>query len=140
MEKQSAIFAMRSDALDGARVGAIQEVDMDAEGPANSVDGGGGEITIGVSVEPVQNVATQLEALEAAKASASTAVILRRREPSTKVLAQRIIKNAFNFLASFTRGEVGNEVVPLKSFRDWWVKFERRIENEPGFLEKEDEI
>ena len=34
----------------------------------------------------------------------------------------------------------GEEVVPLKAFRDWWVKFERRIEVEgTGFLEREDD-
>jgi hypothetical protein len=61
-----------------------------------------------------------------------------RRPPSTKLLAQRIIKDAFNFLASFAGGRSGQEVVPLKSFQDWWTKFERRIENDPGFLERDE--
>lgn len=58
--------------------------------------------------------------------------------PSTKLLAQRIIKNAFNFLASFSGGQDGQEVVPLKSFQDWWARFERRVENDPGFLERDE--
>jgi len=53
-------------------------------------------------------------------------------------LAQRIIRNAFNFLASFS-GTAGTvEVVPLKAFEDWWRKFESRIRSDPGFLERED--
>jgi hypothetical protein len=48
------------------------------------------------------------------------------------VLAQRIIGNAFNFLASF-----GSDTVPLKAFEEWWKKFERKIEADPSFLERE---
>ncbi len=61
---------------------------------------------------------------------------------STKVLARRIVRNAFNFLASFagtTAEQGGVEVVPLKAFQEWWVKFERRVEVDPGFLEREGE-
>jgi hypothetical protein len=29
-------------------------------------------------------------------------------------------------------------VVPLRSFQDWWTKFERKIENDPGFLERDE--
>jgi hypothetical protein len=53
-------------------------------------------------------------------------------------LAQRIIKNAFNFLAGFsgTAGQV--EVVPLKAFEEWWRKFEGRVRSDPGFLERDE--
>jgi hypothetical protein len=57
----------------------------------------------------------------------------------TKVLAQRIIANAFNFLASFSSGgPTGRETVPLKSFQEWWKKFEGKIERDPSFLERGD--
>ncbi|XXG94818.1 Golgi apyrase [Hypoxylon texense] len=58
---------------------------------------------------------------------------------STQVLAQRIIQNAFNFLAGFsgTVGAGGVEVVPLKAFQDWWRKFENKIRSDPTFLERE---
>jgi len=64
---------------------------------------------------------------------------------TTVVLAQRIIKNAFNFLASFagnvpvpgSSGTAGVEVVPLKAFQDWWIKFESKVKNDPTFLEKD---
>jgi len=53
----------------------------------------------------------------------------------TSQLAQKIIKNAFNFLASFS-GNLANgvEVVPLKAFEEWWRKFEGRVKSDPGFL------
>ncbi|KAI9732380.1 MAG: hypothetical protein M1834_001588 [Cirrosporium novae-zelandiae] len=96
-----------------------------------------GDITLGISVEPIGNIAAQLDALQQEKSVNSTA--LTTRPPSTKILAQRIIQNAFNFLSSFAGGPGGNEVVPLKSFQDWWAKFERRIDNDPGFLERDDQ-
>lgn len=107
------------------------------------------DITVGISIEDATAVTAQLSALSSTHTlqtkSPSSALTLSHLAASptsaiqTKVLAQRIIKNAFNFLASFagTVGAGGEEVVPLRSFRDWWVKFERRIENEPGFLEKD---
>jgi protein Hikeshi len=96
-----------------------------------------GETQVGISVESVDVVRGLLEGLEAERAQGASG---QAAQPSTKVLAQRIIKNAFNFLASFSGkvGPGGQEVVPLKSFEDWWRKFERRVELDPGFLERED--
>lgn len=149
------------------------EVDMDADEPAflNNLSpaegegggGGGGEVTLGISIESSASIAAQLATLPpsislqqptpssgltpsgtgVSTPAPSTDLVLIRRPPSTKILAQRIIQNAFNFLASFAGGGRmggGEEVVPLKAFRDWWVKFERRIEVEgTGFLEREDD-
>ncbi|KKK13039.1 hypothetical protein P175DRAFT_0498490 [Aspergillus ochraceoroseus IBT 24754] len=105
-------------------------------------------VTLGISLEPVQVVAPQLASLEAAEKSGatSTSTELVRQTPqqkgmTTKVLAQRIVGNAFNFLASFASSDPSNkgqEVVPLKAFQDWWTKFERRVNMDPTFLERED--
>lgn len=118
-------------------------------------------ITVGIAVEPVAVVAPKLQQLQLQQAQAraqrqgqdqqqqkaplgSGQELVRataRPSPvSTKVLAQRIIGNAFNFLASFAAADPrmqGQEVVPLRSFRDWWSKFERRIDADPGFLERD---
>lgn len=122
------------------------------EVPAAAGGNGGAaqsDITVGISIEDATTVTAQLSALSSTrtlqnKPPSSTLTLSRLAASPTiaippKVLAQRIIKNAFNFLASFagTVGAGGEEVVPLRSFRDWWAKFERRIENEPGFLERE---
>ena len=140
-DKQSAIFKVSelgSGAADGLKQanGVMEEAMSDVEGPTTA-----GEVTIGISIEPVATITAQLEALQS---SNSSALVASRSQQvpnplSTKVLAQRIIKNAFNFLASFagSTGLGGPEVVPLKSFQDWWTKFERRIESDPGFLERD---
>jgi protein Hikeshi len=108
------------------------------------------DINLGISVEPITSIQAQLVALEsqsqpalqlsAPPDAASSAMLLQRPPPRTKELAQRIIKNAFNFLASFAgeSGPGGQEVVPLRSFQDWWTKFERRVESDPGFLERDE--
>lgn len=95
-----------------------------------------GIINLGISVEPMASIEQQMILLKSQQHTASTALV--KPPPSTKILAQRIIKNAFNFLSSFSGNAGGTEVVPLKSFQDWWVKFERRIENDPSFLERDD--
>jgi protein Hikeshi len=107
-----------------------------------------GDINLGISVEPAANIQAQLAALQSktqqpqpqSPTSPTSALVVHRPPPQTKVLAQRIIRDAFNFLASFAGGGGGQEVVPLKSFQDWWRKFERRVENDPGFLEREEGV
>ncbi|KAJ9604440.1 hypothetical protein H2200_011276 [Cladophialophora chaetospira] len=103
----------------------------------NLPDGIMGEINLGISVEPVPAIQAQMAQLQ--QPSSPTAAA-KRPPPDTKILAQRIIKNAFNFLSSFA-GNLANgvEVVPLKSFQDWWTKFERRVQNDPGFLERDED-
>ena len=95
-----------------------------------------GEIVVGLSVEPTAQVEAQLATLKTSQTPPTQALVPMHSATSgqatTKVLAQRIIGNAFNFLASF-----GSDVVPLKAFQDWWVKFEKKIELDPGFLERE---
>ncbi|KAK0627704.1 DUF775 domain-containing protein [Immersiella caudata] len=108
------------------------------------VDNTGG-IVLGVSVEPAASVAQRMEALSAGKQAAegSTALTLASQTPqaTTLVLAQRIIKNAFNFLASYSgqAGPGGVEVVPLRAFEEWWKKFEGKIRSDPGFLKRDGE-
>lgn len=120
---------------------------------SNTAAGGGGgmgqqqqqQIILGVSIEDAASVAARVEELAAAKTSSPGAMALvpagaagARQQPSTLVLAQRIIKNAFNFLSSFS-GQAGQvEVVPLRAFEDWWRKFESRVRTDPGFLERDD--
>lgn len=159
-EKQSAIFKIlppqpSSEPLPTISWGSVvvgEEDVMVDEVPAAAAGNGittQSDITVGISIEDAITVTAQLSALSSTQTlqtkSPSSALTLSHLAASptsaipTKILAQRIIKNAFNFLASFagTVGAGGEEVVPLRSFRDWWVKFERRIENEPGFLERD---
>lgn len=110
-----------------------------------------GEVTLGISLEPAASVSSQMAALQAQSSSnitsnSSSALVLSRpnkpppTEQEVKVkLAQKIIKNAFNFLASYSGNlQNGVEVVPLKAFEEWWKKFEGRVRSDPEFLERED--
>ncbi|EYE90095.1 OPI10 family protein [Aspergillus ruber CBS 135680] len=153
-EKPSAVFKVRpGETQSTPQRSEAEDQDEMLDEDASNLSGGassGGMVTLGISIEPVQTVAPQLAQLETEKpatAGASTDLVRhspeqrQRKEVSTKVLAQRIIGNAFNFLASFAAPDAnhrGEEVVTLKSFRDWWTKFERRVEMDPSFLEKED--
>ena len=155
VEKQSAIFRVSGTTPASYRSNGGLEpiedemIDVDASSTTINAAAGAtaGEITVGISIEPAATITSQLESLGAARSASSTALVStgnQRQQPTlpTKALAQRIIKNAFNFLASFagTTTAGGQEVVPLRSFQDWWTKFERRIENDPGFLEREHDI
>ncbi|KAJ5127758.1 hypothetical protein N7448_008537 [Penicillium atrosanguineum] len=153
-EKPSGIFTIKAPSTNGTRRSEAEEedemLDEGATGPAGPPNG---VVTLGISIEAVENIAPQLSALEAEapresrSESQSTAMVrlspeqAQQKQLSTKVLAQRIIGSAFNFLASFAESDPakkGHDVVPLKSFRDWWTKFERRIEMDPSFLERQD--
>ncbi|KAL8796142.1 MAG: hypothetical protein Q9195_001475 [Heterodermia aff. obscurata] len=149
-DRQSAIFRV-GDAVaaetNGQVAGSIDQdemVDIDA-----STSTGTSATTpkiVGLSIEPAASIQAQLATLRSSEQSTtlpSTALVVARQQHvsslSTKALAQKIITNAFNFLASFT-GSTGpgeEEVVPLKSFKAWWEKFERRVEIDPSFLERE---
>jgi protein Hikeshi len=102
---------------------------------SNEMSGAG--VVVGISVENAESVAARIQELSSSKA---TAGVQKPDQSTTVVLAQRIIKNAFNFLTGFsgTAGPGGVEVVPLKAFEDWWRKFEGRVRSDPTFLERED--
>ncbi|OQE44236.1 hypothetical protein PENCOP_c002G06160 [Penicillium coprophilum] len=138
-EKPSGIFTVRPPGSTMRRSEAEEEDEMLDEASAAAA----GVLTLGISIEEAQNIAPQLAALEAERPSGqmSSALVPQaaaQKQISTKVLAQRIIGNAFNFLASFAENDKGQDVVPLKSFQNWWAKFERRIDADPSFLERED--
>jgi len=107
----------------------------------------GKELILGISIEPAASVAERIAALPA---PSTTTTLVRQQDPAQQrsealALAQKIIKNAFNFLASYSGnvpvpgapGNAGVEVVPLKAFEEWWRKFEGKVRNDPGFLERD---
>jgi protein Hikeshi len=122
-------------------LGAIANEKPSALFRVNLPSGVMGDINLGISVEPIHTIQTQMTQLQSQQqSSAANATTNARKPPDTKLLAQRIIKNAFNFLASFAGNTAnGIEVVPLKSFQDWWGKFERRVQNDPSFLERDED-
>lgn len=151
-DKQSAVFKVNASSTSssvGTAVGAGDDDMVDAATalPAAAIPPlGGPNIVLGISVEPIGNIQAQLANLTNRPSTTQTensATALVKHQPqqtpiATRILAQRIIKNAFNFLSGFAGGTAGSEVVPLKSFQDWWTKFEKRIELDPSFLERDD--
>lgn len=105
--------------------------DGDDEGVSMVDDGG--EVTLGVSVEDVQSVEAQMAGLQTGAGSGTVALVPKM---DTLRVAQKVIGNAFDYLASFARGGQGEEVVPLKAFQEWWRKFEGRVQSDPGYLER----
>lgn len=135
--KESAIFKVSGLKTSGP---ADADGDVMADDTMANAAAAGGDIVVGISVEPVQQVEQQLATLKiGGQASQPSTAMVRLNSASggrvaTKVLAQRIIGNAFNFLASF-----GSDTVPLKAFQDWWTKFEKKVELDPSFLEREEQ-
>ncbi|CBX93774.1 hypothetical protein IAQ61_003661 [Plenodomus lingam] len=137
-EKPSAIFKVNSKA-GGPAGGGLGDTDAMVDDAVS--DGNAVPLALGISVEPAQQVAAALEQkkLQEAATSTNTAqgseLVLRgQRSVTTKVLAQRIIKNCYDFLTSWGSGDT----VPLKAFQAWWTKFENKIERDPTFLERSD--
>lgn len=166
-EKPSAIFRVKglsAVASVGTGGGEVDVDDMTDEsgggvGVGNTSAGGAGSgsettVTLGISIEPLSSVLASLSSLPSTIQSAQTPrtatpappagqLILANKSPTTLILARRIIKNAFNYLSSFAvrtdiPGQGITDVVPLKAFQDWWGKFEKKVEFDPGVLERED--
>lgn len=137
--KESAIFK-----VSGLKNGGSNDLDGDAMTddagqPSANTNGtvpAGADIVVGVSIEPAAQVEAQMASLKEPAGIPAMALVRQQSttggKVTTKVLAQRIIGNAFNFLSSF-----GSDTVPLKAFQDWWTKFERKVELDPSFLERE---
>lgn len=137
--KESAIFK-----VSGLKNGGPNELDGDAmiddagqpSANTNNTVPAGADIVVGVSIEAAAQVEAQMATLKGSNNAPSSALVRQNSATggrvTTKVLAQRIVGNAFNFLASF-----GSDTVPLKAFQDWWMKFEKKVELDPSFLERE---
>ncbi|OJD22043.1 hypothetical protein ACJ73_06617 [Blastomyces percursus] len=165
-EKPSAIFRVSFPSA-RRRTEAEEEDEMMDEGataPVNSAEiNPNATITLGITIESVQAVASKMAALQnqgqnqlqrssfpssadlvkMSVGQQGAGAVTKLAAPSTKTLAQRIIGNAFNYLASFAATDPrapGEEVVQLRVFRDWWTKFESRIDADPGFLERPDAV
>ncbi|KAF2631063.1 DUF775-domain-containing protein [Macroventuria anomochaeta] len=136
-EKPSAIFKVRNGNAAGGGLG-----DEDAMVDEWAANGVAAPLALGISVEPAAQVASALEQKKAQDVAASNAgagagnelVVRGQSAVNQKVLAQRIIKNCYDFLTSWGSGDT----VPLKAFQAWWTKFEGKIERDPGFLERSD--
>jgi protein Hikeshi len=115
------------------------------KGQASSLTDPNPTITLGISIEPLSSVDSQVQSLH----PTSSSMTIARLPPPITVVAQRIAKNLFNYLSSFATQNLPPGVmtlgglrpdatyVPLKAFEDWWSKFNHKVESDPGFLERD---
>lgn len=127
--KQSAIFRLDM----GTTASVINDVDdMVDEDPVSS-SASESTITFGISIEAVaqveQYIASQRIAARRPKEITSSAPPPSSSDVAT--LANGIITNAYNYLASFVDPQ---GKVPIKTFDDWWSKFKSRLSADPEFV------
>ncbi|KAK6531526.1 hypothetical protein TWF281_008322 [Arthrobotrys megalospora] len=162
MEKQSAIFRLKGNTASlpgGAAVAGTNASDSMVDEPSFYPSGENVTAQLGISIEPIGLVQQKLMTLPAHLSSLSASTnpqttdgvlvsrdsmpvskpLSHRDSAATLTLARRIIKNAFNYLGSFSSGPPGSEMVPMREFQSWWNKFERRLAIDSSFLEREEE-
>lgn len=86
----------------------------------------GAQVTIGLSIEPMESVQNLASAIDANN---------RSKRP---LVAQKIAKDLFNFMNSFDSGASGptQMVVPKNIFERWWQRFENKSKRDPNFFLK----
>lgn len=145
--KESAVYKVSGGGGGGGTGSNAQTPEVVMDAPES---GAAPSLILGISIEDAATVTQKMATLSSSSANTlanSTAMV--KSTPTNQnqalVMAQRIIKNAFNFLASFSGnvpvpgapGAAGVEVVPLKAFEEWWKKFENKVRNDPSFLERD---
>lgn len=139
--KPSAIFKLNNNNAPQNRL--IDDLDMDIDGigatPLDPMD----NIIVGISIEPALEAERLLVESKQLQSSAKPLAIANGEthvSPSdpaqTAALATKIIKHAYNYLGSFvdSQGKVG-----MKVFDSWWDKFKVRLQNDPKFLDKQED-
>ncbi|KAK6363807.1 hypothetical protein TWF730_001217 [Orbilia blumenaviensis] len=164
MDKQSAIFRLKGNisttGIPAAAAAAGTNASDSMVDETGFYPAGGENVTaqLGISIEPIGQVQQKLMTLPAHLSSLSASAnpqqtegapiprdstsapgsLAHRDSAATLILARRIIKNAFNYLGSFSSGSPGLEMVPMREFQSWWNKFERRLAIDSSFLEREE--
>ncbi|CAI5756133.1 unnamed protein product [Candida verbasci] len=87
-------------------------------------------INIGISIEPTPQ-AEQLINDSKSQLVKVNKTGINSGVSDTASLANKIVGNAYNYLASFI-DDSGK--VPIKAFDNWWDKFKTKLQNNPNFL------
>lgn len=125
--KPSAIFKLNNTVSSTPLISDDMELDS-----ANPLE----NITVGISIEPVQEADTQLGMLKSQSLQAQPKMITTGQDTNaTALLAGKIVKHAYNYLTGFVDTQ-GN--VSIKYFDSWWDKFKTKLNNDPKFLEQQE--
>jgi len=127
--KQSAIFKLNMGAAGSATNDVDEMMDDESGAPPSDTQ----NLTFGISIEPSAQVDQLLasQRMPSRQPKAIGAPAPPMSSDSIATLANKIVGNAYNFLASFVdpQGQV-----PIKAFDDWWAKFKSRLSSDPDFL------
>ncbi|KAK4462787.1 hypothetical protein QBC42DRAFT_175182 [Cladorrhinum samala] len=102
-------------------------------------------VIIGIALEPAESILEKVAAKEGALVPANSSSSNNTASGANNgggnsmlVLAEKIIGNAFNYLASYgtDTGDGRGAVVPLRAFEEWWKKFQTKARHDPDFLER----
>lgn len=91
-------------------------------------------IVVGISIETAADADVLLQSIQRSLPKQQLTLTLPATASDTQDLANRIVKNAYNYLASFIDAQ-GN--VNIKYFDRWWDKFKMKLNNDPKFLESD---
>jgi len=143
-EKPSAIFRLRGTFTPNstASQNAFSSV-MQAAPTAADVTA-----ILGFSVEPLAQIQAQMMSMPAQKLSANanlnTTGALSKPGPDATLLAEKIVKNLFNYVSGFVPGGgsgmvTADSVVPMSVIAKWYEKFLSKVKaGGVGFLDREE--
>ncbi|OLL21685.1 Protein OPI10 [Neolecta irregularis DAH-3] len=107
-------------------------------------------IKIGISVESTDLVQSQIERLQPPTSSTQTATrALTSISTSIPVIVERIVKNLYNYMTSFTTENLPEgtislamidpniSYVPLRALKNWQERLLSRLNADPTFIERE---
>ncbi|KAJ7669212.1 hypothetical protein DFH06DRAFT_1267353 [Mycena polygramma] len=126
---QQATSAMHSALSESTPSTPMQQDDMAADSDVTAI--------LGLAIEPLADIAAQL-ATSNVNAVAKPDFLPGLRDPT--LLAERVVKNLFNYVSGFTGGSVSQDVaVPMTLIVKWYENFIGKVRNGGvGFLERDD--
>lgn len=123
--KPSAIFRLNAKSQASVPIDNDMDSMMDDGAVVEKYD-----IAIGISIEPSQQVESQLNSKN------STALVKQQAAApdaqGVETLANKIVSHAYNYLSGFTGPD---NKVSMKVFDDWWNKFKTKLQTNPKFLD-----
>ena len=133
-EKPSAIFRLRGNFT--SQQSESHALFSGASTPIADVTPHGVNAVLGLAIEPLPQIISEVAALPSAMAKGSVV-------SDATLMAERIVKNLHNYLSSFIDGGSAamnaNVMVPMGMILKWYENFMTKVRNQGvGFLESQD--
>ncbi|KAI0795587.1 hypothetical protein C8Q75DRAFT_803454 [Abortiporus biennis] len=129
-DKPSAIFRLRGNFSASQTSDAHQMFEGTGQSP--SIAGGSVTAVLGIAIEPLPQIMQEIALLPSAVAKANSNPVAE-----ATIMAERIVKHLFNYLAGFTGGVMTPDTtVPLGLVARWYENFIAKVRvGGVGFLE-----